>query len=124
MNRTELFSYIAAVYGVEPEYPWADLSDAAVFRHGNNRKWFALVMLVPGDRLGLPTGEPVDVENLKGDPLLIGSLLQQPGFRPAYHMSKTHWITVLLGDLVPEEDLKTLLDMSCELTAVKRKRTE
>ena len=34
--------------------------------------------------------------NVKCDPLLIGSLRQKPGSFPAYHMSKTQWITAVL----------------------------
>ena len=121
MNRSQLFWHILNRYGVEPEYPWADSPDAAVFRHSSNRKWFALVMQVQADRLGLPGSDSVDVLNLKCDPRLIGALLTQPGFRPAYHMNKNHWVTVLLGDQVPDEDLKSLLDMSYDLTAPQKR---
>ena len=53
MNREELEAYILNHYSTEPDYPWADTPRAAVFRHANNRKWFALVMDVPRDKLGL-----------------------------------------------------------------------
>ena len=53
MNREELEAYILNHYSTEPDYPWADTPRAAVFRHAGNRKWFALVMEVPRDKLGL-----------------------------------------------------------------------
>ena len=54
MNREELEAYIRNHYATLPDYPWADTPRAAVFRHAGNRKWFALVMEVPRDKLGLP----------------------------------------------------------------------
>ena len=59
--------------------------------------------------------------NLKCDPLLIGTLRRKPGFFPAYHMSKTSWITAALDGTAGEEELRFLLERSWELTADKRR---
>ena len=37
-------------------------------------------------------------------------------------MSKANWITVALDGSVPDEKLKVLLDLSCELTATKPRK--
>ena len=50
------------------------------------------------------------------DPLLSGSLRAEPGFFPAYHMSKEHWISVELA-AVDDDKLRFLIDMSWELTS-------
>ena len=121
MKREELIDYIRETYGAEPEYPWSDLPNYAVFRHANNRKWFAVIMDVPSDKLGLKGKAVKDIVNLKCDPLMAGSLTAEKGIIPAYHMSKSRWISVLLEDLEDEEKLKVLLDISFDLTAVKRK---
>ena len=76
MNREELEAYILNHYSTEPDYPWADTPRAAVFRHAGNRKWFALVMEVPRDKLGLAGTEKLDIVNFKCDPILISSLRQ------------------------------------------------
>ena len=47
MTKEELFAYIEREYGVTPDYPWLDSPEGAVFRHADNRKWFALSMPVP-----------------------------------------------------------------------------
>ena len=52
MDRKELEGYILDTYGIEPDYPWKDQPDYAVFRHPANRKWFALIMRIPVDRIG------------------------------------------------------------------------
>ena len=111
MNREELRRYIMEEYHAENE----------VFRHPGNRKWFALIMEVTGDRLGLPDHEKHAVVNLKCDPLLIGSLRAEPGFFPAYHMNKASWITAALDGSIPDDKLKMLLELSFEATALGRR---
>ena len=96
MDRKGLEQLIFDTYSVEPDYPWMDTPESAVFRHAANRKWFALVTTVPKSKLGLPGQQPVDIVNLKCDPILIGSLRAEPGFYPAYHMNKENWITAAL----------------------------
>lgn len=122
MNREELGTYISDTYGVEPDMPWADEPSYGVFRHENNRKWFAVIMDIPRNRLGLPGDEMIDIVNLKCDPVILGSLLAEPGFFRAYHMNKENWITVALDGSADEEKLKFILDMSFELTAPKLKK--
>ena len=60
--------------------------------------------------------ELIDVVNLKCDSVLVGSLLCESGFFPAYHMSKGSWITVALDGTIPDDKIKMLLDMSYHLT--------
>lgn len=116
MNRKEVENYIFETYGVKKESPWEDDPESIIFRHGLNRKWFALIMRIPKKRLGISSEEKVDVMNVKSYPELIGSLRFSEGFFPAYHMNKTHWITVLLDENADKEKIKTLLDISYELT--------
>lgn len=122
MDRGALERYIEETYGVRGEHPWLDTPEGTVFRHEGNRKWFALVMPVGRKKLGLDQAGDVYVVNLKCDPLLLGSMLQEPGFFPAYHMNKTHWISAALDGSAAEEKLLFLLDMSYDLTKPKPKR--
>ena len=71
------------------------------------------------EQAGIAGEELLDVVNFKRDPLLIGSLRDEVGFFPAYHMSKDSWITVALDGSVPDEKIKMLLDMSYQATASK-----
>lgn len=122
MNKEEFQKYIRDVYGVTPDFPWESNPTFAVYRHSNNRKWFALVMDISKSRLGLREDGKIDVVNLKCDPLLIGSLRSEKGIFPAYHMSKDKWISVALDGSVDDEQIKMLLDMSFGLTALKTRR--
>lgn len=122
MNRAALENYILENYDTESDQPWAKYPNHCVFRHANNRKWFALMMRIPKRALGLSGEGALDVVNLKCDPILIGSLLGESGFFPAYHMSKGNWITVALDGSVPDEKIKVLLDMSYDATAQRGKK--
>ena len=125
MNKTNKFADRAAVllfaaeqYGTAPEYPWAKSPESAVLRCGNG-KWYGLVMPVKRDRLGLPEDSVSDVLNVKCDPLMLGSVLMQQGFFPAYHMNKSHWLSVLLDGTVPLDRVTAAIRMSYALTAGK-----
>lgn len=116
MNKTDLERYIQEAYGVTGEYLFAKYPTFRVFRHGSNRKWFAVIMEIPKEKLGLSGGGDIPVVNLKCDTRLIGSFRQELGIFPAYHMSKAHWLTVALDGTVDGDKLKFLLEMSCDLT--------
>lgn len=122
MTREELTEYIAQTYGACAEFPWKRYPRYMVFRHQDNRKWFAAILDVAKDKLGLPEKGMLDVVNLKCDPLTLGALLKTPGFFPGYHMNKNNWITAALDTSANDEKIKTLLDLSFTLTASKRKK--
>lgn len=113
-TKRELLAWVKETYGIEPDYPWAD--NNAVLRHQPSRKWFAVLLDVGKQKLGLSGEGNVDVVNLKCDPLLSGTLRQELGILPAYHMNKEKWISILLDGSVDTELVKGLLEMSYQLT--------
>ncbi len=121
MDRASIFQWVKKTYGTEPDYPWNDRN--AVLRHKDNRKWYGVVLEASRKTLGLAAGgDPsgyAEVLNVKSDPDLIGSLRGKKGFLPAYHMNKENWISILLDGSVPEEEIKSLLGLSYQLTATK-----
>lgn len=117
MNRTELEQYILSNYIADADLPWGKYPGHEVLRHSSSRKWFALLMTIPQDKLGLPDSFEIDVVNLKCDPNLIGSLLLEPGIYKAYHMNKEKWISVVLDGTVSDDLLKMLVSVSYELTS-------
>lgn len=119
MNIKQLQQFILKTYRTNPEYPWMKYPSYMVFRHSNNQKWFALIMNISKEKLGLQEKESIDVLNVKCEPLMIGALQSETGIYPAYHMSKTSWITIALDGSVSDKKIKWLLDMSYNLTAKK-----
>ena len=120
MTRQQQFQWMKRRYGVEPDYPWAD--ENAVLRHRDNNKWFALVMEVGREKLGMDGDGTAEIINLKCQPALIGSLRERDGFHPAYHMNKDQWLSVRLDGSVADDELKSLIDLSFELTQKKQKK--
>ena len=124
MTRQELTEYIFDEYSVEPDYPFPMDGVSCVFRHPANRKWFGIAMSVPYRTLGIGREGNADILNVKCDPLIAGSLRGRPGFRPAYHMNKEKWVTILLDGSAEKEDITALLDMSYAMTAPKIRKTK
>ncbi|MCI8873562.1 MAG: MmcQ/YjbR family DNA-binding protein [Lachnospiraceae bacterium] len=122
MDRQQVFSYVKQRYHTLPDYPWADQN--AVLRHRNNQKWYALIMEVSREKLGLLDEGTVQIMNVKCDPALIGSLRTREGYHPAYHMNKENWISVRLDGSVPENEIQSLIDESYGLTAAKSNKLE
>lgn len=116
ISREKILSYVNEKYETEPDYPWKKNPDSAVLRHRKSRKWFGLLMDVQECILGLEGEEMVTILNLKCEPMLIGSLRNQPGVFPAYHMNKEHWVTILLCGSLPEDEVCNLIDLSYDLT--------
>ena len=122
MDQAELARYARETYGTEAEHLFPETPEAYILRHGENRKWYAVVMRVPRSKLGLPGDAPVFLLDVKCGPLLSGSYIGKPGVVPAWHMNKTHWLGVLLDGSAAEETVRELLEISYRLTAGSRKK--
>ncbi len=118
--RNKVLETAAKLYHTKPEYLWAKTPTAAVLRHAENQKWYALLMDVPKNKLGLEGEECVDILNVKADSVMAASFLLEEGILPAYHMNKKHWITILLDGTVPMNTIELLLEVSFELTQGKK----
>lgn len=116
MDRDGLRQFIMSNYSALTDRPWSNYPEFEVFRHANNKKWFAVVMNVPVSRLGLKGTKKIDIVNLKCDPVMIGSLRDTPGFYPAYHMNKENWISCALDGTAPEDAIEALIDISYDAT--------
>ena len=121
-QRQRIMEYIQDRYAVEPEYLWARYPNYAVFRQPASRKWFAAIMDVARKSLDLEGEGTADVMDVKCGPVMVGSLLAQDGFRPAYHMSKSSWISVLLDETIPDEQIFPLIELSYNSVAPKGKK--
>ena len=114
-------------YSVKPDFPWGTEAyrDAGTFRHADSGKWFALIMNV---RRGVLTKDgddtPVDVMNLKVDPVKAQDVLKIPGVYPAYHMNHKQWISVMLDGTIADGGVMELVGMSFDLTSNKKRNAK
>lgn len=118
-QRERIIEHIRDRYAAEPEHLWARYPNYAVFRQPTSRKWFAIIMDVARKSIDLEGEGTADVMDVKCGQALVGSLLAQEGFRPAYHMSKSSWISVLLDETVPDEQIFPLIELSYDSVAPK-----
>ena len=107
-------------YSVEPDFPWDEdgKNPAGVFRHGNNNKWFGLIMNIDRRHLDKSADEEtVDVINLKADETKTAALHKIRGIYPAFHMNHSKWISVTLDDTLDDRDVMDLVGESFSLTS-------
>lgn len=101
MNIEDIRSYCLAKKGTEETFPFDE--DTLVFK-------------VMG-KMYLLTNLDGDLSvNLKCDPEKAVELREHyPAVMPGYHMSKTHWNTVLIDGSVPEKLIYQWIDASYDL---------
>lgn len=105
MNLETYYEYCLSKKGVTEHFPFDQ--DTLVFKVGG--KMFALSSLNQWE-----TGEPS--VNLKCDPDYAQELrAQYDDIKPAFHMSKVHWNTVVINSELPDKFVKELIDNSYEL---------
>jgi predicted DNA-binding protein (MmcQ/YjbR family) len=112
----KVIQYIKTKYGAGPEFLWARSPNTSIFRNRRNNKWYAALIVIPKDKLGIPGAGDIEILNLKLDPGLITTIIDRKSFFPGWHMNKGHWVTVLLDDSVQDKDLCALIDLSYKIT--------
>ncbi len=122
MTKEDFIEYVSGEYGVVPDCPFEKpYEDVKIFRHKDNKKWFVILIEVEKEKFGRKDKGKVWTIGVKCDPLLRNAFLQLKGVYVAYHMNKEHWLSVCL-DEVEDNDLKTLVDISFDLTKKKYKQ--
>lgn len=117
MDKKSARTYCLSLPEASLSYPFGP--DAAVFKIKN--KMFAL--LATCNQKGSELGEQYagcSFLNLKCDPdeaFMLRDIF--PEVLPAYHMSKKHWISVVLIDSMPEKEIERLIDRSYGLVVKK-----
>ena len=111
--------HIKSEYGANPEFLWPDRYPGyAVFRHDNNKKWFALVATISSKSLGLKEDKAIDVINLKFDKNQTYDFAETSDhIFPAYHMNKNNWITIWLDGALANRLIFELIKKSYLLSA-------
>lgn len=108
-TRKEAINFCLSLTGTYEDYPFND-ANWTVMRHKGNNKMFAAIY----EHLGC-----IRI-NVKCKPELAN--LQRNSFQsvvPAYHMNKVHWNSVILDGSVPEDEIKSMIYDSYELTKAK-----
>lgn len=110
----EVIEYIKNKYNDEFEFLWKT-SNNAIVRHKENNKWYAALLMVSKNKLGLNSDEIVDIIDLKMLPENIEEIVDNEKYFLGYHMNKKHWITIILDGSVEIEKIYELIDISYNL---------
>ena len=118
--RTNAIEALERRFGTLHEAPWEDDPDSITFKTKLSKKWFAIMMRIPADRLGLKGRNLIDVANIKLPPDKINALIDNVHYFRAYHMNKTHWLSVKLDKDSDISEFLSLAEISYSLAERKR----
>jgi len=110
---------IKELYQDTPEFPWENLIGSGIFRNPRNEKWYGLIMNIDKSRIDKTSSGEIEIINVKLDPEKIKKLLTKKGFYPAYHMNKKNWITLILDETLPDNEIVEYIKESYQYTAKK-----
>lgn len=110
-----VLEYARSKYGNEPEYLWKQFPSYAVLRRSDNAKWYAALLQISPDKIGLSDGPKIEVLDLRASPAEIENLIDGKKYFPGYHMNKKHWLTLCLNNAISTQEILQRLDSSYQL---------
>lgn len=111
----KIIEYIREKYQDELEFLWPRFPNNAIFRRKDNKKWYAAVLTIKEDKLGLNGKKEIEIIDLRTNPATIASDIDNKKIFPGYHMNKKHWITFCLDGSVSMEEIYDRIDASYRL---------
>ena len=100
-----LTAFLHEKYGNEAEFLWEKFPDCAIWRRQDNRKWYAALLTVRADKLGIASHDTVEIVDLRTLPEEMDSLMAKDGYYPGWHMNKKTWFAILLDGSVSDDEL-------------------
>lgn len=114
--KEKLLNYFNDYYDTTIDNPFENDYNTFALRHTSTKKWFGLLMRIKGRYLD-DGREFIDVINVKCEPLLSEIIKKKyNSVKPAYHMNKTKWISIILDGDIPFDEIVSLITLSFELT--------
>ena len=107
-----VIAYVREKYGDEFEFLWEKFPDNAIVRRKDNQKWYAVILTISRQKLGLNGNDKIEVMDLRGLPEEIAGLTDGQKYFPGYHMNKKHWYTLCLDGSVGLEEICRRVDES------------
>ena len=114
-----LVEYIREKFSDKPEFLWEKFPNFAVFRREDNRKWYAVIMNIPKNKLGLDGAEEIEILNLRVEPEELDKIFDGEKYFRGWHMNKKSWMTLRLDDSLTNEEISSRLEESYRLAKKK-----
>lgn len=106
-----VIEYIKQKYDDTLENLWKKFPEDGIWRRADNKKWYALLMVVEKSKIDGVSNKKIDVLDLRVDKT-APSIVDNKQIFPGYHMNKKSWITVCLDGSMPIEKIYELIDKS------------
>lgn len=113
-QANRITNLIIKKYNDIPQFVWDKFPGYGIFRNPNS-KWYGLIMNINKNKID-NGNEEVEILNIKLDEREIKYLLSRKGFYKAYHMNKDNWITIILDDMIEDEEIMNYIEKSRKLT--------
>lgn len=108
----KIISYVRDKYQDELEFLWQRSPNNAIFRRKDNKKWYAAILTITEDKLGLSGKKEIEIIDLRTNPTTIEADIDGKKIFSGYHMNKKHWITICLDGSVSLEEIYDRIDSS------------
>jgi len=115
----QVIEYARNTYGDELEFLWDKYPAGAILRRKDNRKWYALLMIISKRKVGLDSDGEASVLDLRLDTENDAELVDGKRFFLGYHMNKRTWFSVILDGSVSFDEIRALMDKSYKLAKKK-----
>lgn len=117
-QSNRLTKLINEKYNIRPEFLWKKFPNYGVFRNSNSNKWFAIIMNVDKSKIVALEKKEVEILNIKLDNL-VTPYLKKKNIYPGYHFNKKNWVSIILDDVLTDQELMSLIDISYNLSGEK-----
>ncbi len=101
--------------GDNPEFLWENFPNVAILRRKDTKKWYAVLFVLPKNKLDHKSDEVVDIIDLRLQPDELEKIVDDKRFFRAYHMNKKHWFSVSLDGAVSTQDILKFVENSFNL---------
>lgn len=108
----KIIAYAEKTYGSTPEFLWTRFPNNAVLRRSDVGKWYAALLTVAKEKLGLEGTQTAEIIDLRALPEEVERLVDGEKYFPGYHMNKKHWYTICLNGSVSTEEICRRIDSS------------
>lgn len=114
-----VMQYVSGKYDTPLEFLWEKFPENAIYRRKDNQKWYAAILTVAGNKIGLDCSEKIEILDLRINPMQMEETIDHKKYFPGYHMNKKNWYTICLDGSVENDDIFKRIDISYELAKKK-----
>ena len=108
----EIIQHVKEKYQDELEFLWKSSPNNAIWRNKENQKWYAVLLTIPAQRLGMDSLEQIEIIDLRYPKGKTSDIIDNERIYAGYHMNKKSWITIVLDNRMETKKIIELLDNS------------